>query len=253
MFSGSTWLQEILYQIQTGVDTESDDSRVDISLRVPLLEASMPGFPSGLDLIESSPPPHLMKSHLYAHFFQKQIDARKAKFIVIMRNVKDNLVSYFHVYRMPKFTTFFQACTWEEFFKMVRDKRLIYGDWLEFNLSWWKQKERTNVLILKYEDMKRDLRSAILAVAGFVGKSLSEEQLNRLVDHTSFSRMRENEAVNYTQGLSAIFNNSSWPFFRRGVVGAWESLFTPEQNEFIELMYVNAAKEHSLNFEYKST
>lgn len=54
----------------------------------------------------------------------------------------------------------------------------------------------SNVLFIKYEDMKSDLRGIIRQVAVFVGKPLNGSQIEKLADHLSFENMKENPSVN---------------------------------------------------------
>ena len=42
-------------------------------------------------------------------------------------------------------------------------------------LSWWTHKDDDNVLILKYDDMKEDLPSAVATIAKFIGQDISKE------------------------------------------------------------------------------
>ena len=50
----------------------------------------------GIDILEKRTPPRIMKTHLPVQFWKKQIDDGKPKVIVVMRNGKDNLVSFFY-------------------------------------------------------------------------------------------------------------------------------------------------------------
>ena len=246
-------MQEILYQIITGVNVESEESRLDIRYRIPFMEIEASQlFPGGIHAIESSTPPRLMKSHLSARFFENQLQTGNGKFIVVMRNVKDNLVSFYNLYRMVNCFEFNKHYgTWNEFFEMFKAKVLLHGDWLDFNLSWWELREHVgNVLIVKYEDMKKDLKANILKVANFVGKSLSKEQVNSLANHVTFEAMKNNDAVNYTKRCPPHFRKDV-SFMNKGTVGNWTSAFTLEQNKYVEEMYVRVAEKHGLLFDYQ--
>ena len=244
-------MQEILYQIYNGVNTESKESKVDIRSRVPFLEATISPYPFGVDVVESRHPPRLMKSHLHADFFEKQLREGQGKFIVVMRNVKDTLVSFYNFYKRILPHDYAPRMTWQRFFEKFQERQLLHGDWLDFNLSWWKLRERTdNILIVKYEDMKNDLRGIILKVADFVGKTLSEEQVSKLVEHASFSSMKNNEAVNHTMRVGPNYKADAPPFMRKGLVGGWKSELTPEEDQYLEEKYVKMAEKHGLVFEY---
>ena len=69
-----------------------------------------------------------------------------------------------------------------------------YFDWV---LSLWEQRDNPNVLILLYEDMKSDSRSAILKITDFLGegykeKSLANDELmpKKVIENTSLQKMK---------------------------------------------------------------
>ena len=47
---------------------------------------------------------------------------------------------------------------------------VFYGSWFDHVLSWWKHKDDSNVLLLKYEDMKK-VRVSILFSSAFAIKT----------------------------------------------------------------------------------
>ena len=55
---------------------------------------------------------------------------------------------------------------------------------------WTAFKDDPNVLFLKFEDMKKDPHSSAEKVAKFLGKDVSDEDLEKLLHHTSFKRMK---------------------------------------------------------------
>jgi estrone sulfotransferase len=60
------------------------------------------------------------------------------------------------------------------------------------------------------------LRGEIERVADFLGKSLSGEQLARLVAHLRFENFAKNESVNYEGGKQLGFMNQEGRFIRKG-------------------------------------
>ena len=53
---------------------------------------------AGLEFLEETPPPRIMKTHLKPNMFANQLGKVQFKTIVIMRNLKDVLVSCFLMY-----------------------------------------------------------------------------------------------------------------------------------------------------------
>ena len=85
------------------------------------------------------------------------------------------------------------------------------------------------MLFLKYEDMKKDIRSAIVRTASFIGKDLTEEEVDTVIKKLSFTSMKNNPTTTCEWLIpKEIKNPNAAPFIRKGVVGGWQDLFTPE-------------------------
>ena len=116
LFSGTTWMQEIIYQVTTEGDFEGGDKTA-VFNRFNFIEGNGTGF--GLDYgfsrYKAEKAPRLIKSHLSSSFFKKTLEHRKTKVIVVFRNPKDMLVSYYNFYRMCGYR-FPADGKWEEFF-----------------------------------------------------------------------------------------------------------------------------------------
>ena len=52
--------------------------------------------------------------------FEKTLKKKKTKFIVGIRNIKDVLVSYYHMYTMCKVGYCCYGGTWNDFFELFR-------------------------------------------------------------------------------------------------------------------------------------
>ena len=116
--------------------------------------------------ILAQPSPRKFRCHLPFSFMRRQVVDDKARFIIVMRNPKDTLVSFYHFYRSSSPFGKFPG-TWDEFFEIMKQKRLSFGDVIDHYQGWWEQRHLSNVLIVKYEDMKKDLCGAIRQVAKF--------------------------------------------------------------------------------------
>ena len=63
--------------------------------------------------------------------------------------------------------------SWNDFFELVKDKRLMFGDYFDWCCSWWTVRHEDNVLVMKYEDLVRDLPRCVRALADFCGRDIS--------------------------------------------------------------------------------
>ncbi len=174
--SGTTWLQQIVHGLRTRGDLDFDD----ISRVVPWLETA---YDLGLDLnAAQKAEPRAFKSHLNWHDIPKG-----ARYLVSIRNPKDVLVSGYR----------FMEGWWFEPGTIAMDEwaRASFmnpeegqGYWVHL-LSWWEQRERADVLLLSYEEMKRDLPGTIRRVADFIGIQLDNELLHIVTHQSSFAFM----------------------------------------------------------------
>lgn len=99
-------------------------------------------------------------------------------------------------------------------------------------MSYWSMKHLPNILFLKYEDMKKDLSKTIQKVSEFLERPMNDEQVEKLTEHLSFEKMKQNPAVN-KEDISEFYHKykiseSDGKFFRSGKVGDHKELMSKE-------------------------
>jgi hypothetical protein len=62
----------------------------------------------------------------------------------------------------------------------------------------WKERDRSNVFFVMYEEMKTDLDSVIEKLSKFLGKKLTPEQKAKIVSYVEIESFRRNKFVNKT-------------------------------------------------------
>ncbi len=215
--------------ILNGADIEDTNSKP-LSQKSKYLEIFHPdkGL-TGAQLASMESSPRLLKTHLSEHVLQKGISEGQSRVIVVMRNPKDTVASFFHFHKNMPFLAY--PGTWNDYFEMYRKKELYYGDVIEYNAGWWKHRHDDNFLFLWFEDMKRDLRSAVQQIAEHCHVTLTSEQLDRIAEHSEFKKMRTSHAV---KSAFEVYGVPVTDVLRKGEVGDWRNLFTPEQSIYVD-------------------
>ena len=96
---------------------------------------------------------------------------------------------------------------------------MIYTPFFPHVLEAWNKRHHPNMLFIFYEDLKRDLRGQLEKMAKFLGKDLSQDQLDRLREHLKFENIEKNESVNFEHGKKTGFmNEDQGKFIRKGIV-----------------------------------
>ncbi|XP_077998117.1 sulfotransferase 1C4-like [Glandiceps talaboti] len=199
-----------------------------------------------LNLLPSSTP-RMVKTHMQHKLFPPKAFEKRSKIICVARNPKDTLVSFYHLHRCNYLLGSYSG-TWNEFYNLAMKKQLIYGDWFDHVLGWWKYKDKENVYFLKYEDMKKDLRGVIKKLAKFLNKDLTDDKINQIEIYCSFDNMKINPGVNMERDPS--FNFKRAEFIRKGVIGDWQNYFTVAQNTEFEELYKTKMKDSGLSFQW---
>ena len=142
--------------------------------------------------------------------------------------------------------------TWHQYFEFYRQGGMLYGDYFNHTLSWWEQRYRENILVVRYEDLNEDPHTVINEIAAFLGKSYSKEQLKSVVEWTKFSNMKENPATNFSsEKYQKKFRNDISTYMRKGSVGDWKNYFNAAENEYIDNMCEARCKPVGLSFKFE--
>ena len=143
--------------------------------------------------------------------------------------------------------------SWDEFFEMFIDGKVLRGSWFDHVLGWWAHRDDPNILFLKYEDMKKDLPCAVQQIAEFLGKDLSPEMIQRIADQTTFTAMSDGKG-RFVDGNDASEKLKRVPgikFIRKGEVGDWKNYFTEEQSKRFDELYEKKMAGSGLELEFE--
>ena len=224
-----------MFLIMTNGDVEAA-MRTRLDERVPYLDVTIPGQSAGYDTIMERPSPRLIHTHLNFKFFAKSVKQAKSKFIVVLRDPKDCIVSYFHHYK----NIIGYSGSFDEYFGMYKRKQLVFGDPCDFAVSYWEHKDEDNFLFTTYVEMKQDIRGVIKRIAAFLNKELSAEVIEKIVAHTSFEQMKVNSMVN----KSELMEN----FIRKGKIGDWVNYMSEDQRSLVDSTMNEVQEKYGITF-----
>uniref|UniRef100_A0ABM5G7K4 Sulfotransferase n=1 Tax=Pogona vitticeps TaxID=103695 RepID=A0ABM5G7K4_9SAUR len=220
--SGTVWTQNILSLIYYEGHRNGTEERETID-RMPWLDYNL----RNVDFSKRESP-RLIACHLPYYLVPKGLRNGKGKVIYVLRNPKDVLVSYYH---FSKFSRKVEEIDFEVLMERFLDGKVMAGSWLDHVEGWSAHRDDFNILFLTYEEMKKDLRGSVLKICSFLGKKLTEEEVDAVVDNATFDKMRKDRRANYENMESDIVDHTRGGFLRKGIVGDWKNTMTVAQNE----------------------
>ncbi|KAI7796962.1 sulfotransferase 1 family member D1-like [Triplophysa rosa] len=247
--AGTTWVQEIVDLLLNNGDAEAC-KRAPIINRNPFLDSCLsPPLPSGLDLLKEMKPPRVIKTHMPIQLVPKGFWDNKCKVIYVARNAKDNVVSYFYFDQMN--LTHPEPGSWDGYIQKFMKGQLSWGSWYDHVKGYWRERKERNILYLLYEDMKENPGREIKKIRRYLGVSVSDDVIERIVQLTSFKTMKDNPMANYSFIPKLVFDQSVSLFMRKGEVGDWVNHFTPAQSQMFDEDYAKQMKDVDIQFRFR--
>ncbi|XP_022652290.1 sulfotransferase 1C2-like isoform X1 [Varroa jacobsoni] len=246
---GTTWTLEITYLLNNDGVPPAD--HLDRLRNNPFIEVTGQEGPRRMRR------PGCIKTHLPRNLVPY---SPQAKYIYVLRNPKDCVVSYFH-HQTKTFSGYdFADGKFEDFFELFMAGEIEYNDYFTHLLSWYPQTKEDNTIFLHYEDIKKDPRSEILRLSKFMdeniyNKILTTDLLDKVIKNSSIDTMKK-EFSKFEIPLKMVDDDApgiknfimanipskiedesvaKFPsFVREGRVGGWRDTLTPEMNARLE-------------------
>jgi hypothetical protein len=214
--SGTTLIQMMLYQLTTDGDMDFPH----LNAVCPWIELELfKGNAAGLEALAS---PRCFKTHLLHRDLP-----RTGRYIYVVRDVRDVVVSAFHNARRLGRSTSLMGFAQE----FLRSGWGASTTWFEHLRSWWPHRRDPNVLFLSYEGIIADLEGTVRRVGGFCGFPLREEEIPRILERCSLAFMKRHEEKLDNRFLD--IRPDAEGFIRRGEATAGHEL-DPGHRELLE-------------------
>lgn len=176
----------------------------------------------------------LIKTHLP---YDTTPQNSKAKYIFVIRNAKDTVVSFFHHTRGFVKHYNFADGTFDTYFRLFVEGRVDFGSYFDCVRSWLDHKDDDNILCVTYESLRSNPREGVLKIAEFLDAKVyperllanNEEILNKVLEHSSLKSMQQDP-----RRWCSERPKEHTPFIRKGNMGGWDELLTPIQIEILD-------------------
>ncbi|KAG9267043.1 sulfotransferase 6B1 [Astyanax mexicanus] len=193
-------------------------SGITVPDRPPIIEFYSPEVHQ---IVAEMPSRRFLGTHLQPNDIPASFKDKKTKTLVVFRNPKDTVVSYYHF--MNKNPVLPNVESWDKFFSDFMTGEVGWGSYFDHAVAWDKRMDDPNVLIVTFEEMKENAPAGIKKVAEFFNFPLTDEQVSTVAKETTFSAMQENSTKTHS--------NIAKAFFRKGEVGDWKNHFSEAQSK----------------------
>lgn len=190
MKCGTTWMQQIVFEILHGGEGDLSDTGYRHMYAVsPWIETS----PTSSVPMERAPlvgprRNRIIKTHMPAQLIPH---SNAAKYIYVTRHPVScfaSCVDFIYKGMGPLTPTRDDMLDW------FCSDDMWWMSWPDHVESWWQRSQQhDNVLFVHYEDLKRDLAGGIRQVAAFLDMPLTDAQLAKIVHKADFAYMSEHE------------------------------------------------------------
>lgn len=194
--SGTTWMQQVVHQLRSGGDAEFDE----IMEVVPFLEVAVD---AGIDPhADQRWTPRAFKSHLMWRDIPKG-----ARYITIFRDPRTVLTSLYRFFEGWWFEP--GTISLDEFACDIYLGGTASGHHWDHFVDWWPRIGDSDVFALCYEDMLAAPDAVPAVVACFLGITLDDARMRRVIKHCSRDHMTAN-ARQFDEHLLRRRRDAAW-------------------------------------------
>jgi len=231
--SGTTWMQQIVAQMMF-----NGDPNLAVAEMSPWLDLRVPPKNVKLPLVEAQTHRRILKTHLPVDAL---VYSPKAKYIYIGRDGRDVMWSMYNHHANGN-QAYYEALNdtpgrvgppllpppadirqyWLEW--MDKDGYPFWSFWENIR-SWWQIRELPNLLLIHFNDLKRNMPGEMRRIARFLNISIDETKWPDIVEYCTFDWMKQNATKSVPLG-GAFWDGGAETFINKGVNGRWVDTLT---------------------------
>jgi hypothetical protein len=228
--SGNTWLRFVLMEVLT----TGDAGFLNVNQILPEMGTHRPMkavLPNGGRVI---------KTH-------EQYRSGYKRAIYLMRDLRDVMLSNWARDKEMGFAQYFDHGKGMDGYveAFLQGKVNRFGSWQSHVASWLDcpLASNGNLLVVRYEDLRRDTENGLLEMLEFLGVAGDRERVRRAVENNSLRAMREKEEKAKTSGAALVkgtllrkhrIDKEDARFVRTGSVGGWREKLSETQIEMVD-------------------
>lgn len=233
--SGTTWTQQIVTQL-----VFRGAEGVNVGEISPWVDMRLPEKSVKLAALEAQTHRRVLKTHLPVDAL---VFSEKAKYVYIGRDGRDVMWSMYNHHANGN-EAYYAALNdtpgrvGPPIAPPPADVRRYFLDWLEGDgypfwsfweniRTWWEIRELDNVLLLHFNDLKRDLPGKVRELAAFLEIELDDATFAKVVEHSSFDYMKRHAELVAPLG-GAVWQGGGKTFIHKGTNGRWRDTLTAE-------------------------
>ncbi len=248
--SGTNWMMQIAHQIAWLGEGEYENIHDAVAWPdTPSKRAQKTITPLlGNEIKELSPTGlRVIKTHISALYVPYN---EQAKYLVVIRDPKEVFVSSYPFVASLAGPLLPDVENWLDAF-LTKHWSMNFGStWAEHTNSYWQLRNKPNVLLISYTELKHKPEAGIRRVAETLGVDLTEEQFNKVVEKSS---------LEYMKGINHKFNpmsggkfpwGSDFTMIRKGETGKSSELLSKAQQIRIDEHFMQELRDLDSDFPY---
>lgn len=235
--TGSNWMLDMLAMLR------SNTTDINVAMTPPVEILPEPSF--------TKPQPRTLLTHMPFRLMPKAHARNGGKMILLYRNPKDTVVSTYHF--AQKGQTAYKGDL-EEFLQYFISGEIMFSGYIQYLRDWdqtMKQNPDIPVIIVRYEDLKKDCVSQLRKLCNFIELDRTDAFLQEIANRNDINKVKAAKEANpvLQEFIKATSSDGTLHFYRKGIMDDWKTHFTVAQTEQFDKVFSEQLKDTVFGYE----